>query len=173
QWSLRIQQVLAFETDLLEYPDIFEGSTVMEGLVAELIEGAQAELDVVAEHGGAVKAVDYMKAALVDSHRERIRRIESGEQVLVGVNRFESSERSPLVEGADGGILTVDPALEAQQREAVVAWRADRDQGAVDAALAALAAAAAGEENIMDPTLAAARAGVTTGEWAGALRAAF
>jgi len=173
QWSLRIQQVLAFETDLLEYPDIFEGSTVMEGLVAELIDGAQAELAIVADHGGAVQAVDYMKGALVDSHRERIRRIESGEQVMVGVNRFESSERSPLVEGADGGILTVDPALEAQQRDAVVAWRADRDQAAVDAALAALAAAAAGEENIMEPTLAAARAGVTTGEWAGALRAAF
>jgi len=173
QWSLRIQQVLAFETDLLEYPDIFEGSTVMEGLVAELIDGAQAELAIVAEHGGAVQAVDYMKGALVDSHRERIRRIESGEQVMVGVNRFESSERSPLVEGADGGILTVDPALEAQQRDAVVAWRAEGDQAAVDAALAGLAAAAAGEENIMEPTLAAARAGVTTGEWAGALRAAF
>src|SRR5881409_1785574 len=110
QWSLRIQQVLAYETDILEYPDIFEGSKVMDGLVAELLEGARAEMAVVAEHGGAVKAVDYMKAALVESHRERIRRIESGEQVLVGVNRFESSERSPLVEGADGGILTVDPA---------------------------------------------------------------
>src|SRR5690349_4821173 len=128
QWSLRIQQVLAYETDLLEYPDIFEGSKVMDGLVAELIDGAQAELDVVAEHGGAVEAVDYMKAALVDSHRERIRRIESGEHVMVGVNRFESTERSPLVEGADGGILTVDPAQEAAQREAVAAWRAGRDK---------------------------------------------
>src|SRR4051794_17279083 len=173
QWSLRIQQVLAYETDLLEYPDIFEGSKVMDGLVAELIEGAQAELDVVAEHGGAVKAVDYMKAALVDSHRERIRRIEFGEQVLVGVNRFESTERSPLVEGADGGILTVDPAQEAQQREALSAWRAQRDQDAVDAALARLADAAAGDENVMAATLAAARAGATTGEWAATLRAAF
>jgi len=136
QWSLRIQQVLAFETDLLEYPDIFEGSNVMDRLVAELAEGAQAELDIVAEHGGAVAAVDYMKAALVDSHRERIRRIEAGEQVVVGLNRFVESERSPLLEGADGGILTVDPALEAQQREAVAAWRAGRDQAAVDAALA-------------------------------------
>src|SRR3954468_9880108 len=145
----------------------------MDGLVAELIEGAQAELDVVAEHGGAVKAVDYMKAALVDSHRERIRRIESGEQVLVGVNRFESTERSPLVEGADGGILTVDPAQEAQQREALTAWRARRDQDAVDAALARLADAAAGDENVMEATLAAARAGATTGEWAQTLRAAF
>jgi (2R)-ethylmalonyl-CoA mutase len=114
-----------------------------------------------------------MKAALVDSHRERIRRIESGERVLVGVNRFESSERSPLVEGADGGILTVDPALEQQQREAVAAWRAERDQAAVDAALATLADAAAGDENIMEATLTAARAGATTGEWAAALRAAF
>src|SRR4051812_16422172 len=173
QWSLRIQQVLAYETDLLEYPDIFEGSKVMDGLVAELIDGAQAELDVVAEHGGAVKAVDYMKAALVDSHRERIRRIEFGEQVLVGVNRFESTERSPLVEGADGGILTVDPAQEAQQREALSAWRAQRDQDAVDAALARLADAAAGDENVMEATLAAARAGATTGEWAATLRAAF
>src|SRR4051794_34268948 len=173
QWSLRMQQVLAYETDLLEYPDLFEGSKVMDGLVAELIEGAQAELDVVAEHGGAVKAVDYMKAALVDSHRERIRRIESGEQVLVGVNRFESSERSPLVEGADGGILTVDPALEAQQREAVLAWRADRDQAAVEAALRRLAEAAAGDENVMAATLDAARAGATTGEWAATLRESF
>jgi ethylmalonyl-CoA mutase len=173
QWSLRIQQVLAFETDLLEYPDLFEGSKVMDGLVAELIDGAEAELQIVAEHGGAVRAVDYMKGALVDSHRERIRRIESGEQVLVGVNRFEGGERSPLVEGADGGILTVDPALEAHQRDAVVAWRASRDQAAVDAALADLAAAAAGDANIMAATLAAARAGATTGEWAGTLRAAF
>src|SRR6201747_138091 len=96
QWSLRIQQVLAFETDMLEYPDIFEGSKVMDGLVAELVEGAQTELDIAAEPGGAVRAFDYMKPALVDSHRERIRRIESGKQVLVGVNRFDSSERSPL-----------------------------------------------------------------------------
>jgi (2R)-ethylmalonyl-CoA mutase len=173
QWSLRIQQVLAYETDLLEYPDIFEGSKVMDGLVAELIEDAQSELDVVAEHGGAVNAVDYMKGALVDSHRERIRRIEAGELVVVGLNRFEGSERSPLVEGVDGGILTVDPALEAQQREAVVAWRADRDRAAVDAALARLADAAAGDENVMPATLAAARAGATTGEWAATLRSAF
>ncbi len=173
QWSLRIQQVLAEETDLLEYPDLFEGSKVMDGLVAELLEGARAELAVVAEHGGAVKAVDYMKAALVDSHRERIRRIEAGELVVVGLNRFEDSERSPLVEGADGGILTVDPALEAQQRDAVVAWRGDRDRAKVDEALAQLAQAAAGEENVMPATLAAARAGATTGEWAATLRDAF
>jgi (2R)-ethylmalonyl-CoA mutase len=173
QWSLRIQQVLAYETDLLEYPDLFEGSKVMDGLVAELLEGARAEMAIVDEHGGAVGAVDYMKAALVDSHRERIRRIEAGEQVIVGVNRFTEAERSPLLDGADGGILTVDPTVEAQQREAVAAWRAERDQGAVDEALAALREVAAGGENIMQATLAAARAGATTGEWAGALREAF
>jgi (2R)-ethylmalonyl-CoA mutase len=173
QWSLRIQQVLAYETDLLEYPDIFEGSKVMEGLVAELIEGARAEMAVVDEHGGAVAAVDYMKGALVDSHRERIRRIEAGEQVMVGLNRFEESERSPLLDGADGGILTVDPALEAHARDAVAAWRAGRDQAAVDAALAELARVARGDESVMDATLAAARAGATTGEWAGTLREAF
>ena len=99
QWSLRIQQVLAYETDLLEYPDLFEGSKVMDGLVAELLEGARAEMAIVDEHGGAVGAVDYMKAALVDSHRERIRRIEAGEQVIVGVNRYTEAERSPLLDG--------------------------------------------------------------------------
>jgi (2R)-ethylmalonyl-CoA mutase len=173
QWSLRIQQVLAFETDLLEYPDVFEGSKVMDGLVAELLEGARAEMAVVEEHGGAVRGVDYMKAALVDSHRERLRRIEAGEQVVVGLNRFTSTEPSPLVQGADGGILTVDPAIEAQQRDAVIRWRAGRDQPAVDAALAELARVAASDENIMEATIAAARAGVTTGEWAQALRDAF
>ncbi|MEA2277115.1 MAG: ethylmalonyl-CoA mutase [Solirubrobacteraceae bacterium] len=173
QWSLRIQQVLAYETDLLEYPDIFEGSKVMEGLVAELLEGARAEMAIVEEHGGAVNAVDYMKGALVDSHRERIQRIEAGEQVIVGVNRFTEGEPSPLVAGADGGILTVDPAGEALQREALERWRAGRDQAAVDAALDALREVAAGDGNIMEPTLAAARAGVTTGEWAGALRDTF
>jgi (2R)-ethylmalonyl-CoA mutase len=173
QWSLRIQQVLAYETDLLEYPDLFEGSTVMDGLVAELADGARAEMAIVEEHGGAVAAVDYMKTALVDSNRERIRRIEAGEHVVVGLNRFVETERSPLVEGADGGILTVDPAEEAAQRAAVVAWRGGRDQGAVDAALAELRRVAAGDENVMPATLAAARAGVTTGEWAGALRESF
>jgi (2R)-ethylmalonyl-CoA mutase len=173
QWSLRIQQVLAFETDLLEYPDVFEGSKVMDGLVGELLEGARAEMAVVEEHGGAVAGVDYMKAALVESQRERLRRIEAGEQVVVGLNRFTSTEPSPLVQGADGGILTVDPAMEAQQREAVVRWRAARDQPAVDAALAELARVAASDENIMEATIAAARAGVTTGEWAQALRGAF
>ena len=136
QWSLRIQQVLAYETDLLEYPDIFAGSKVMEALVGDLLAGARAELAVVAEHGGAVQAVPYMKAALVESHRERIARIESGEQVVVGQNRFTETEDSPLTADAQGGILVVDPAVEAQQIEEVRRWRAERDQTAVDAALA-------------------------------------
>jgi (2R)-ethylmalonyl-CoA mutase len=176
QWSLRIQQVLAYETDLLEYGDIFEGSKVMEALVAELLEGARAEMAVVAEHGGAVEAVPYMKAALVDSHRERIRRIEEGEQVVVGQNRFTETEVSPLTADAEGGILVVDPKLEAEQIEAVRRWRAERDQAAVDAALAALAAVAREDgaaENLMVATIAAARAGATTGEWSRTLREVF
>ena len=171
QWSLRIQQVLAFETDLLEYPDLFEGSHVMEGLVGELLEGARAELARVAEHGGAVEAVPYMKAALVESNRRRIARIESGEQVLVGVNRFTESEPSPLIE--DGGILVVDAAVEDEQTAALAAWRAQRDGEAVRGALDELARVAASDESIMPATIAAARAGVTTGEWAQALRDCF
>jgi (2R)-ethylmalonyl-CoA mutase len=176
QWSLRIQQVMAFETDLLEYPDIFEGSHVMDGLVAELLDGARAEIAVVAEHGGAVEAVPYMKGALVDSHRRRIHRIESGEQTVVGQNRFAETAVSPLTDDAEGGILVVDPAVEAEQIEAVRRWRSERDQGAVDAALADLARVAAEEssqENLMIPTIAAARAGATTGEWARTLREVF
>jgi (2R)-ethylmalonyl-CoA mutase len=173
QWSLRIQQVLAYETDLLEYPDIFEGSKVMDGLVAELLDGARAEMARVAEHGGAVEAVGYMKSALVESNRERIARIESGEQALVGVNRFAETEPSPLTEGGDGGILVVDPAVEAEQVAALSAWRSARDDGAVRAALQELARVAASDENVMPATIAAARAGVTTGEWAQCLRDAF
>jgi ethylmalonyl-CoA mutase len=177
QWSLRIQQVLAYETDILEYPDIFEGSHVMDGLVAELLDGARAEMAIVAEHGGAIEAVPYMKAAMVEAHRERIERIESGEQVVVGQNRFTETEDSPLTASSDGGILVVDPAVEAQQIESVRRWRAERDQAAVDAALAELARVAAlterGRENLMIPTIAAARAGATTGEWAGDLREVF
>jgi (2R)-ethylmalonyl-CoA mutase len=174
QWSLRIQQVLAYETDVLEYPDIFEGSIVMDGLVSELLDGARAEMAVVAEHGGAVEAVAYMKGALVDSHRERLRRIEAGEQVVVGQNRFTETESSPLTADAEGGILVVDPEVEAEQIDDVRAWRAARDQAAVDAALDALAAAAQEEtRNLMPATIAAARAGATTGEWARTLREVF
>src|SRR4051794_25960035 len=171
QWSLRIQQVLAYETDLLEYPDIFEGSVVMDGLVGELLDGARAELARVQERGGAVEAVPYMKGALVESHRERIARIESGEQVLVGVNRFTETEPSPLTSEDGGGILVVDPGVETEAREALAAWRASR--GDVAAELDELRRVAASDENIMEATLAAARAGVTTGEWAGALRDVF
>jgi len=176
QWSLRIQQILAYETDILEYPDIFEGSRVMEGLVQELLEGARAEMAVVAEHGGAVEAVPYMKAALVESHRERLRRIESAQQVVVGQNRYTETELSPLTADAEGGILVVDPALEAEQIEALRRWRSERDQAAVDAALAALAATASGDgggENLMGATIEAARAGATTGEWSRTLREVF
>src|SRR5882672_2311276 len=150
QWSLRIQQVLANETDLLEYPDIFEGSVVMEGLVEELTAGARAEMAVVEEHGGAVKAVPYMKARLVESHRERVGRIERGELKVVGQNVFTEGEESPLTAGADGGIMTPDPEVERERIEALRTWKASRDQEAVDAALAELArVAAADEENIM------------------------
>ena len=174
QWSLRIQQILAYETDLLEYPDIFEGSHVMDGLVDELAEGARAEMAVVDEHGGAVEAVNYMKTQLVESHRARVRRIETGEQKVVGQNVYTEHEPSPLQEGEDGGILTVDPAVEQGQIDAVQEWRSARDQAAVDAALEELRAAAASTDvNIMPATLAAAQAGATTGEWAAALREVF
>jgi ethylmalonyl-CoA mutase len=173
QWSLRIQQVLANETDLLEYPDIFEGSVVMDGLVDELTEGARAEMAVVEEHGGAVNAVPYMKSRLVESHRERVARIESGELKVVGQNSFTESEDSPLTAGADGGILTPDPEVERERVEALAQWKAERDKDAVRAALEELSrVAASDEENIMPPTIAAAKAGATTGEWAEVLREA-
>jgi (2R)-ethylmalonyl-CoA mutase len=174
QWSLRIQQVLAEETDLLEYPDIFEGSVVMEGLVDELSAGALEEMKVVEERGGAVKAVPYMKARLVESHRERVGRIERGEQKVIGQNSFTESAESPLTAGADGGIMTPDPEVERELIAALEEWKADRDQGAVDAALAELATVAADDSrNIMPATIAAAKAGATTGEWSEALREVF
>jgi (2R)-ethylmalonyl-CoA mutase len=174
QWSLRIQQILAYETDLLEYPDIFEGSRVMEGLVSELVAGAREEMALVAERGGAVAAVPYMKTQMVESHRERVRRIETGDLAVVGKNVYTEAEPSPLQEGEDGGILRVDPAVEAGAIAALEEWRSARDQAAVDAALDALRAAASSDsENIMPPTLAAAKAGATTGEWAEALRSVF
>ncbi len=174
QWSLRIQQVLANETDLLEYPDIFEGSVVMEGLVEELTAGARAEMAVVEEHGGAVTAVPYMKARLVESHRERVARIEGGELKVIGQNSFKETEESPLTAGADGGILTPDPEVERERVEALEAWKAERDGDAVKAALEELARVAASDsENIMPATIAAAKAGATTGEWSEVLREAF
>jgi len=174
QWSLRLQQVLAYETDLLEYPDIFEGSQVMEGLVTELMNGAREEMARVSGLGGAVESVGYMKAALVESHRQRWARIESGEMTVVGMNRFTSSEPSPLRTDADDGILVVDPAIESERRAALQAWRAERDGEGVRAALDALARVARDDgENIMPATIAAARAGATTGEWAQTLREVF
>jgi ethylmalonyl-CoA mutase len=174
QWSLRIQQILAYETDLLDYPDIFEGSEVMGGLVEELIEGARAEMAVVAEHGGAVEAVSYMKTQLVESHRDRVAAIEAGDMKVVGQNVYTSTEASPLAGGEDGGIMTVDEGVEQSAIDALREWRSERDQAAVDAALAKLAEAARDEsENIMPATIEAARAGATTGEWAQALRDSF
>jgi ethylmalonyl-CoA mutase len=174
QWSLRIQQILAYETDLLDYPDVFEGSRVMDGLVDELAAGAREEMAVVAERGGAVEAVPYMKTQLVESHRERVRRIETGDLRVVGQNCYVEAEPSPLQDGEDGGILRVDPAVERSAVDALSRWRGDRDQDAVDGALAALRDAAADDSvNLMPYTLAAAKAGATTGEWAAALRDVF
>lgn len=175
QWSLRLQQVLAFESDLLEYEDIFDGSHVIEAKVAELIEGAKAEIDRVQEMGGAVAAVEsgYMKQALVSSHAERRANIESGSIKVVGVNSYQETEPSPLTEDLDAAIMTADPQAEANAIADVQAWRAERDQLAVDQALDRLRAEATTDENLMEATLAAVRAGATVGEWAGALREVF
>src|ERR671934_171527 len=174
QWSLRIQQILANETDILEYPDIFEGSKVVEALTNELAEGAREEMRAVEEHGGAVEAVSYMKAQLVKSHRQRVAKIERGEIKVIGQNVFTEGEDSPLTADADGGILTPDPDVERDRREALERWKAKRDQAAVDAALEQLAEVAEDEDvNIMPATIAAAGAGATTGEWAGVLRETF
>ncbi len=175
QWSMRIQQVLAYESDLLEYEDIFTGSVVIEGIVSNLVAEATAELDRVLEMGGAVTAVDtgYMKTQLVQSHAMRRSRVESGDDIVVGVNAFTSSEENPLLADLDTAVQSVDPAVEQQAIDALVTWRAERDQSAVDNALARLVSEAATAINLMEATLACARAGVTTGEWAGALREVF
>lgn len=175
QWSLRLQQVLAYESDLLEYADIFEGSHVVEAKVASLVEAARGEMEKVESMGGAVAAVEtgYMKSELVGAHAARRARIENGDEIIVGVNKFESTEPSPLTADLDGAIQAADPAAEAAALESVRAWKAQRDQGAVDAALARLAEEAKTDVNLMDATLAAARAGVTTGEWSATLRGVF
>ncbi len=175
QWSLRLQQVLAYETDLLEYDDLFTGSVVVEAKVAGLVGQVQAEVDRVQAMGGAVAAVEtgYMKSALVSSHAERRRRIEAGEDVVVGVNRFTTTAQSPLTADLDGAIMTVDPGVEQAAVDAVRAWRAGRDAEAVDEALQALRDTAKTDATLVPATLACARAGVTTGEWAGALREVF
>src|SRR5687768_4632402 len=148
QWALRMQQVLAFETDLLEYPDLFEGSKVVEGRTAELVESAQAELDEVLELGGAFEAIDELKGRLVRSHAERVRHIENGELTVVGVNRFTESEPSPLAD-AEEAILKVNPAVEAEMVAAVQEWRSSRDNDAVKRSLDELRRVAATSENIM------------------------
>ena len=175
QWSLRLQQVLAFESDLLEYDDIFDGSHVIEAKVSELVEGAKTEIDRIQAMGGAVAAVEsgYMKQALVGSHAERRARIESGELKVVGVNSYIETEPSPLTEDLDAAIMVADPEAEANAIADVQQWRAQRDQGAVDEALARLQAEAKTDANLMEATLAAVRAGATVGEWAGALREVF
>ncbi|MCW2738403.1 MAG: protein meaA [Nocardioides sp.] len=173
QWSLRLQQVLAFESDLLEYDDIFDGSHVIEAKVAELVEGAKAEIERVQDMGGAIAAVDYMKSELVSSHAARRARIESGDEVIVGVNQYQSTEPSPLTADLDGAIMAADPAAEQSALDSVSAWKAQRDEAAVTEALATLAADAQTDTNLMPATLAAARAGATTGEWAATLRGVF
>jgi (2R)-ethylmalonyl-CoA mutase len=174
-WSLRLQQVLAFESDLLEYDDIFEGSTVIEAKVAELVDGARAEMDRVQAMGGAIAAVEsgYMKQALVSAHAARRGRIESGEEKIVGVNIYETTEPSPLTADLDGAIMAADPEAEKSALTSVADWKAERDEAAVTEALARLAAEAKTDANLMAATLAAARAGATTGEWAGTLRDVF
>jgi ethylmalonyl-CoA mutase len=175
QWSLRLQQVLAFESDLLEYDDLFDGSPVVEAKVAELIEGAKAEMDRVQAVGGAIAAVDsgYMKQSLVSAHAARRSRIESGEEVIVGVNKFETTEPSPLTADLDAAIMAADPEAEQAAIASVDAWKAQRDETEVAEALAKLAADAKTDTNLMPATLSAARAGATTGEWAGTLREVF
>ena len=171
QWSLRLQQILAYETDLLEYEDLFDGSHVVEAKTDELKDNARAqlaEIDALTQD----EAIEFMKSQLVGAHIDRIRGIESGDQVVVGVNRYTTTEDSPLSAG-ESSIQTVDPAVEAAQIRALQAWRAGRDAGAVEAALAGLKAAAAEGRNIMEPSIAAAKAGVTSGEWGGALREVF
>ena len=174
QWSLRAQQILALETDLLEYGDIFEGSIVIENKTDEIATGAWEELQRVLDMGGSVEAISYMKERLVSAHAERRRAIEAGEQVVVGLNAYEQTEPSPLVEGLDElAFERVDPAAEAEQLERLAAWREQRDGKATADALGALRAAASTDTNLLPLSIAAAKAGATTGEWADALRDVF
>ncbi|MCT4333331.1 protein meaA [Paracoccus sp. YLB-12] len=170
QWSLRMQQILAYETDLLEYADLFDGNPAIEAKVGELKQGARDELRLLDEMGGAIAAIDYMKSRLVEANAERLNRVEAGETVVVGVNRWQQGEPSPLTAG-DGGIMVVDPEVEQDQIDRLNAWKADRDDQAVRAALQALRTAAQQGRNVMPASIDAAKAGVTTGEWAGVMRA--
>jgi (2R)-ethylmalonyl-CoA mutase len=170
QWSMRMQQIMAYETDLLEFDDLFDGNPAVDAKVEALKTGARQELATLDSMGGAISAIDYMKARLVDSTAERLGRIEAGETIVVGVNKWTQGEPSPLMTG-DGGIMVVDPAVEAEQIGRLDAWRAQRDAEAVKKALADLRAAASAGRNVMEPSIAAAKAGVTTGEWAAEMRA--
>ena len=172
QWSMRMQQIMAFETDLLEYDDLFDGNPAVDSKVEQLKEGARHELSTLDGMDGAISSIEYMKSRLVDSNADRLNKIERNETVVVGVNRFTTGEESPLTSG-DGGIMVVDPAVENEQIGRLKAWRQERDQTAVDKALANLRKAAADGENIMDPSVAAAKAGATTGEWAAQMRSVF
>lgn len=175
QWALRMQQVLAYETDLLEYDDIFDGSPVIEAKVNEILAGAREEIDRVQAMGGAVAAVEsgYMKSNLVSSLADRRRRVEAGEDIVVGVNKFDTTEPSPLQAEGANSIETIDPIVELHAVEAIQQWRASRDNAAVEASLDALREAAKTDRNLVEVTLACARAGVTTGEWSQALRETF
>ena len=172
QWSLRMQQIMAYETDLLEYEDLFDENPAVERKVAALKEGARAELALIDSMGGAVEAIEYMKSRLVDSNAARIGQIESGDMTVVGVNAYQNGEASPLTSG-DDAIMTVDPKTEAEQIERLTRWRDARDAQAVSDALRDLRTAALDGSNIMPPSIAAAKAGVTTGEWGDVLRQAF
>ena len=172
QWSMRMQQIMAFETDLLEYDDLFDGNRAVDTKVEALKEGARHELANLDSMGGAISAIEYMKSRLVDSNAERLNRIERNETVVVGVNKFTVGETSPLISG-DGGIMIVDPAVEKDQISRLNKWRAERDEIAVAIALADLRKAAEDGSNVMAPSIAAAKAGVTTGEWAAQMRAVF
>ncbi|SHI98824.1 (R)-ethylmalonyl-CoA mutase [Shimia gijangensis] len=169
QWSMRMQQIMAFETDLLEYDDLFDGNPAVDRKVNALKDGARHELATLDSMGGAIGAIDYMKSRLVDSNAERLNRIEAGEVVVVGVNKFQQGEPSPLMTG-DGGIMVVDPAVEQEQIDRLNAWRDERDEAAAQTALADLRAAAQNGDNVMPASIAAAKAGVTTGEWAAQMR---
>ena len=172
QWSMRMQQIMAYETDLLEFDDLFDGNPAVDAKVEALKEGARHELANLDAMGGAVASIDYMKSRLVESNAERLNRIEAGETTVVGVNRWTEGEPSPLMTG-DGGIMTVDPAVEQEQIDRLNAWRGERDEAAVQAALSELREAAKSGANVMEPSIKAAKAGATTGEWAAQMRAVF
>jgi (2R)-ethylmalonyl-CoA mutase len=172
QWSMRMQQIMAYETDLLEYDDLFDGNPAVDRKVAELKESARHELANLDAMGGAISAIEYMKARLVESNAERLNKIETNTTTVVGVNKWTDGEPSPLIT-EDGGIMVVDPAVEQDQINRLNQWRQDRNEAAVISALAALRQAAAEGHNIMPPSIAAAKAGATTGEWAAQMRAVF